>query len=150
VSFSIRMAEADDRQAVEALVRDAYSVYVPRIGREPGPMAADYQALISRRAVWVGDADGTVVGVLVLEGQDDALLLENVAVAPAHQRRGVGRRLIAFAEERARSLGLSAIRLYTNERMTENIRLYSRLGYVETGRRDEDGFARVYFTKRLP
>ena len=33
--------------------------------------------------------------------------------------------------------------------MTENLALYPALGYVETGRRVEDGFSRVYFSKRL-
>jgi hypothetical protein len=33
--------------------------------------------------------------------------------------------------------------------MLSNIALYARLGYVETDRRVEDGFARVFMAKRL-
>ena len=57
--------------------------------------------------------------------------------------------LVSFAEDRTRALGLQAIELYTNEAMVENLELYPRLGFVETGRRVEDGFRRVYFKKTL-
>jgi len=33
--------------------------------------------------------------------------------------------------------------------MVENLRLYARRGYVETGRESHDGFGRVFLTKRL-
>lgn len=47
----------------------------------------------------------------------------------------------------ARAAGLSQIRLYTNEAMTENLAYYPRHGYRETHRGIEDGYRRVYFTK---
>lgn len=130
-------------------MREAYAPYVPRIGREPAPMTADYADLIGRSEVWVADEAGRVVGVLVLRPGATALLLENVAVVPERQGRGIGRVLIAFAERKARDLGLTEISLYTNERMVENIHLYRKLGYVETDRRVEDGFARVFFRKLI-
>lgn len=51
--------------------------------------------------------------------------------------------------ERARERGAPALTLYTSEKMAENLALYARLGYRETGRRAEDGFARVYMVKTL-
>ena len=147
--MSIRPADASDLEAIHAVVRGAYAPFVPRIGREPAPMNADYAGLIARREVWVAtDSDG-VIGVLVLRPQPDSLLLENVAVAPACQGRGIGRALIAFAEKHARELGLGEMTLYTNERMTENLHFYPRLGYIETERRVEEGFSRVFFHKPL-
>jgi ribosomal protein S18 acetylase RimI-like enzyme len=140
-------AQPADANAVTACVRAAYAEHVERIGREPAPMGADYAELIGGGGVWVVRAHDAIAGVLVLRPQPPALLLENVAVAPDRRRRGLGRALVAFAEERARALGLDAVTLYTNERMTENLRLYPALGYTETGRRVEDGFARVYFRK---
>ncbi len=112
-------------------------------------MTADYAALVAAHEVWVGIADERVVGVLVLRPGGDGLELENVAVDPTHQRRGFGRTLIAFAEQRARDLGLTAVTLYTNAAMVENLRLYPQLGFVETGRRVEDGYRRVFFRKNL-
>ena len=123
------------RAAVTAVVGAAYAGYVARIGRAPAPMGADYESLIAAGEVWVGDSGGSVVGVLVIRPSDEILELENVAVDPAEQGHGYGRALIAFAESRARELGLTAVELYTNEAMVENLRLYPRLGFVETGRR---------------
>lgn len=54
-----------------------------------------------------------------------------------------------FAEQQALAAGFAAIRLYTNETMAENIRLYTRRGYVETHRAEEHGLHRVYMTKQL-
>lgn len=39
--------------------------------------------------------------------------------------------------------------LYTNVVMTENIRWYEKLGFVETKRVREQGFSRVYMQKVL-
>jgi hypothetical protein len=38
---------------------------------------------------------------------------------------------------------------FTHELMVENQAIYARLGYEETDRRVEDGFARVFLRKRL-
>jgi len=138
-----------DAAAVAACVRAAYAHYVARIGREPAPMTADYDALIAAGEVWVIRAGEGIAGVLVLRPQPPALLVENVAVAPAHQGEGLGRLLMAFADEHARAEGLGEVVLYTNERMTENLRFYPALGFTETGRAMQDGFARVFFRKEL-
>lgn len=145
----IRQAAHGDVTAIRAVVEAAYSGYVPRIGRPPAPMTADYETLVAAGDVWVGDADGRIVGVLVIRASGDALELENVAVDPAAQGLGHGRTLVGFAESRARELGLEAVELYTNEAMVENVQLYPRLGFVETERRVEDGYRRVYFRKTL-
>ena len=145
----IRQAVAGDVPAIEALVRDAYAMYVPRIGREPAPVTVDHAGLVAAGRTSVVEADGEVAGVIVLIPGSDHLLVENVAVSPRMQGRGLGRELMAFAERRAAELGMAELRLYTNQLMTENLALYPALGYTETGRRVEDGFARVYFSKRI-
>jgi ribosomal protein S18 acetylase RimI-like enzyme len=150
VTAHIRPATAGDVDTVTGLTRDAYRVYVARIGREPAPMTADTAALVDAGEVWVATDDGeTVVGALVVRPVGEALLLESVAVAPAHQGRGIGRQLISHAEGLARDQGLGAVELYTNVLMTENLSLYPALGYEETGRVSEAGFDRVYFRKSL-
>jgi GNAT superfamily N-acetyltransferase len=149
VEVAIRPAGPEDVAAVESVVRDAYARYVPRLGREPAPMRADYAALVAGELVWVATAGDEIVGVLVLRPGVESVLLENVAVAPAWQGQGIGRALIGFAEDRARALGALEITLYTNELMTENLSLYPALGYEETGRRGEEGFRRVFFRKAL-
>ena len=146
----IRRARPEDRETAEAIVRDAYSIYIARIGKPPGPMLDDYAALIAEGAVSVlEDANGAIAALMVLLPKTDHLLLDNIAVRPDRQGHGLGRQLIAFAEAEARRLGHAELRLYTHATMTENIALYTRLGFTETGRGQEDGYNRVFMTKRL-
>ena len=146
----IRRAEPVDRKAVERIVRDAYSIYVERIGKPPGPMLDDYAALIADGVVSVlEEPDGTIAAIIVLLAKPDHLLLDNIAVRPDRQGRGLGRQLIAFAETEARRLGYAELRLYTHAKMTENVALYERLGFVETGRGHQAGYNRVFMSKRI-
>jgi GNAT superfamily N-acetyltransferase len=142
-----RLARADDVPRLEALVEAAYAKYVPRIGMRPIPMDDDYAARVERGEAWVlGDVDALVV----LVPDEKWLLVDNVAVRPDLQGRGLGRRLLAFAEEEAARLGYGELRLYTNEKMTENRALYARLGYEELGRESITGRHAVWMRKRLP
>jgi GNAT superfamily N-acetyltransferase len=144
----IRPAVKDDASAIAACVHAAYSPYIERMGQPPGPMLDNYAEVIARHAVFVAE-DGAMQGILVLIEEDGGILLDNIAVAPAAQGTGVGRALLEFAEAEARRRGYGAITLYTHELMVENIALYQKIGYRETGRRHEKGFARVYMRKPL-
>ena len=67
---------------------------------------------------------------------------------PSAAGRGVGKTLIGFCEDAARQRRMN-VHLYTNEKMTDNLSIYPKLGYVEVARRTADGFNRVYFEKTL-
>ena len=149
----IRPTVAEDIDSVAACVEAAYAVSVERLGRKPAPILVDYGDLIGRGRVWVAAEGGEVRGVLVLlpepEPEPDHMLVWNVAVDPAFQGRGLGRRLMAFAEAHAAGLGLREVRLFTNELMAENVAFYGRLGYEETERRTEGPYRRVFMRKSL-
>jgi ribosomal protein S18 acetylase RimI-like enzyme len=146
----MRPARSDDRDAVEAIVRAAYSIYIERIGKPPGPRLDDYAQRIAAGAVSVlEEADGTIAAIIVLLHKPDYLLLDNIAVSPDRQGRGFGQQLIAFAEAEARRRGFAELRLYTHEKMTENIWLYRRLGFTEIGRGHEAGYDRVVMRKSM-
>ncbi len=147
--IAIRPAHDDDLATISGCAHAAYRIYVERIGRPPAPMCADFALQIRRGIVHVALAGDAFAGYVVFYPQGDDLMLESVAVLPEFSGRGIGRALIEHAEAAARLLGLDAVRLYTNEAMTENLALYPRLGYQETGRRIEDGFRRVYFRKTI-
>ena len=91
MTHRLRLATRDDLASVQKIVQAAYAHYIARIGREPGPMLDDYAALIDAGRVHVGMRDGVVQGILVLIPQNDAMLLDNVAVAPEAQGSGLGR-----------------------------------------------------------
>ena len=146
---SVRPAEPGDAVEVRDLVRASYARYVGRIGKQPAPMLEDYAALIRAGEVWVLAEGGEVLGVLVIRPAEDHLFVDNVAVAPGQQGRGLGRELVAFAEEKAAEHGLPEVRLYTNEKMHENLDIYARLGFEETRRGLDGGYRRVFMRKRL-
>jgi ribosomal protein S18 acetylase RimI-like enzyme len=145
----IRPAGPTDRIAIERIVHEAYAIYIERIGKPPGPMLDDYAALIAAGAVSVLETDnGEIAAIIVLLPKPGHLLLDNIAVRRDRQGQGLGRALITFAETEARRLGFDEVRLYTHQTMTENIALYTRLGFVETGRGHDAGFDRVFMTKQ--
>jgi N-acetylglutamate synthase-like GNAT family acetyltransferase len=147
--ITIRRAAGPDIDAVHAVTVAAYRHYIARIGRPPSPMTTDYADAVAAGQVWVAIQDDQVVGVAVLIGSGDHLLLENLAVLPAAQGTGIGGRLLALTEDQAREQGYGEVRLYTNEAMTENQAYYPRHGYTETHRAGEGGFRRVFYRKRL-
>lgn len=145
----LRRAGDKDAPAITELVAAAYDHYRSLIGRTPLPMLTDYGVTVREHQVWLLEADSSLVGVLDVEPKGDHLWLDNVAVHPAAQRQGYGRRLLAHAEEVARDAGLAEVRLLTNERYVENIAMYLRHGYIETHRAPYLGTDLVYFSKRL-
>lgn len=145
----IRSAGPADLAEVERVVAEAFSPYVPRIGRRPAPMDDDYAARIAAGEVEVFvDAVG-IGGVLVVELDRDPSVLVTIAVADRLRGQGLGRRLVERAEAASRAAGCRTISLYTHEKMTENRAIYPRLGFVETHRAHETGFDRVFFAKPL-
>jgi GNAT superfamily N-acetyltransferase len=146
--IAIRLAAEADAPALATIAVAVYQRYVPRIGRPPAPMTADYPAAVRRGQAWVAATGGEVAGFIILIPRPGYLLLDNVTVLAAAQGQGIGARLLALAEDRARALHLPEIRLYTNAAMTENLAYYPRHGYTETHRAHQDGFHRVFFRKR--
>ena len=147
--YSFRPAAAPDASKVAELVDAAYGHYVERIGVLPGPMTDDYAEVIGTHRVTVAEQHGAVVGVIVLAVTDEGFLVDNVAVHPGHRGRGLGRALLEFAEAEARRAGFDSIYLYTHEKMTENLALYAKIGYVEYERRSQGAFSLVYLRKQL-
>lgn len=145
----IRRATSNDADSIQKLVELAYIHYIDRIGKPPGPMLDDYNEVIRHHAVFVAEAE-EIVGVLVLIHLAKGILLDNVAVHPDYQGKGLGKHLINFAESEALGQGFKALDLYTHECMNENIELYKSLGYEETIRKEVQGYSRVYMQKSLP
>ena len=146
---TIRRATANDVGAIQRCVTRAYELYVPRMGKKPAPMLADYAQLVDDGVVHVADVEPIIAGVIVMFAGEDHWFVENIAVDPMIQGKGLGSKLMKFAESEARSHSCPQVELYTNQKMTENLSFYPKLGYVRFDERVEDGYRRVYFRKIL-
>jgi ribosomal protein S18 acetylase RimI-like enzyme len=149
IEYSLRSATNRDAARVTALVNAAYRHYVERIRMVPRPMTDDYTEVIRNYRVTVAESGQTLVGVIILTVTDEGFLIDNVAVDPSYRGKGVGKALLEFAEAEARRAGFDSIYLYTHEKMTENVALYAKIGYVEYDRRSQGDFSLVYMRKHL-
>jgi ribosomal protein S18 acetylase RimI-like enzyme len=147
--IAIRKASRADAEIVSALTDAAYAKYVPLMGRKPQPMTADYSRILAEHPIWILWVGEQPAGILVLNHEPDDMLIYSVAIAPAYQKRGLGRQLLAWAESEARQAGYAHIRLFTNALMEANIALYTRLGYVETEREAFHEMTIVHMRKPL-
>jgi ribosomal protein S18 acetylase RimI-like enzyme len=148
-AMTIRLATRGDVAQIIWLVNAAYAKYLDRMEKPPAPTLADYSNLIAGGKVYLLMSGAEIAGALVIEAQDRALFIENMAIAPTFQRRGHGRRLMAFVERYACERGLRELRLYTNEVMVETLAFYQRLGFEEIERRVDEGYRRVFLRKSL-
>lgn len=147
--IELRRAVPTDVTAVRELTRAAYSKWVPLIGREPMPMRADFKAAVRHHRIDLLYVDDRPVALIEVVPEAGHLLIENIAVLPASQGRGHGRRLMAHAEALAREMGLPELRLYTNKEFVENVRLYLRLGYHLDREEPFMNGVTVYMSKHL-
>lgn len=113
-------------------------------------MLANYDEMLETHDIFVlQDEANEIVGsiVLAVDQNTHSVEITNLVVGPAVQGRGYARVLLNCAEDVARSESCSVLTLYTNVKMYENLGMYVKMGFVETGRQTEDGFERVYFRK---
>jgi ribosomal protein S18 acetylase RimI-like enzyme len=144
----LRRAGPADAEAVAALTRAAYAKWIPVIGRAPKPMTADYEAAVRAHLIDLLYADGDLAALVECIREPDHLLIENLAVSPAYQGRGYGRRMLVHAEDLARELGLAEVRLYTNKLFAENVAFYRKHGYRLDGETAFKGGFLVHMSRR--
>lgn len=154
--ITLRPAKPEDLAAIQAIATAAFSIYSPRLPRPPAPVTAPYKSLIELNRITVlcegGEVAGFVVLLPMIKGdpeEPDHLMLDILAVSPDHQGKGFGGILVRHSEDVAREKGLAEVHLYTNEAMIENLAFYTRLGFTETHRAEQDGYRRIFFTKTI-
>lgn len=146
----LRRAVPADAAAVRALTRIAYAKWVPLIGREPLPMTANYDLAVVEHIIDLWEEEGQLLALIEVIPAANHLLVENIAVRPDQQGKGIGDQLLRHAEGLARSLGFAEIQLYTNAAFASNLAFYSRRGYREFLRETMvPGSMTVHMMKRL-
>ena len=129
--MSLRRATSDDVAVVRDLTLSAYAKWVPLIGREPKPMTANYERAVAAHIIDLCEEGGQVLALVEVIPEAGHLLIENLAVRPDQQGKGLGDRLLTHAEGLARTMGFAETRLYTNAAFASNLLFYSKRGYQE-------------------
>ncbi|WP_342363571.1 GNAT family N-acetyltransferase [Terrarubrum flagellatum] len=79
--------------------------------------------------VWLAEDDKGPEGAIIVRPHADHLELWSISVATRAQGKGLGNRLLAAAEKRAKDLGYRTVRLLTGEKLESNVAWYKRQGY---------------------
>lgn len=136
----------------------AFEGYITRSLAEEIDRLADYYA--SRNGgFWVAADDDEIVGMFGLEAVGDhAMELRRMYVAPGARRRGIARKMLAFAEAECRRRNRSELQLSTSGLQQDALALYRNAGYENVREEVADatsnktlggGIRRFHFSKRL-
>ena len=145
----IRPAARADLKAMKRITADAFDGVsseqnVERMfGRLAGTSWQDRRSVFVERDVkywpqsaFVAELDGEVVGYITAATDRHARIghIRNLAVAPAHQSKGIGRALINHAMAFFKRAGMRYARIEALEQNERCTRIYARLGFREIGR----------------
>jgi GNAT superfamily N-acetyltransferase len=130
----MRRATLADAVIVRDLTRAAYAKWIPLIGREPKPMTVNYERAVVDHIIDLYEENDIPLALIEVIPQPSCLLIENIAVLPTQQGKGLGDLLLNHAEAIARSLHLGELQLYTNAAFISNIEFYARRGFQESHR----------------
>ena len=147
-SIAIKRAATDtaDWQAVLDLVLEAFAYMEGRIDPPSSAHRLTVEAMAAQTeegAVFMAEGrDGTLLGCVFLKPKGDAFYLGKLAIRPARQGEGIGRRLFEASIEEARARNLPEIELQARVELTENHAALAAMGFREVGRTAHDGYNR--------
>jgi GNAT superfamily N-acetyltransferase len=129
---SIRVAEPDDRAAMAALINAAFAIETFIDGARTDE--EDLRERMQKGTFLLGyDATEQLVASVYVELRGSRGYFGMLAVEPAHQGAGLGRKMVEAAEEFCRKEGCEAMDLTVLSLRPELPPIYRKLGYVEIG-----------------
>ncbi len=112
--------------------------------------AEDHDLIPPRGAFLVASADGEAVACGAVKSISPGVgSLKRMWVADTVRGLGIGRRMLDALEAQAHELGLTTLRLETNQALQEAIRLYRSAGFREVAPFNSDPYAHHWFEKSL-
>lgn len=147
----IRVADAGEVMTLQraAFVDEARiydSVHLPAFAETLEQVRAD----LAENLGCVALAGTRIVGAVRAKTSGELLLIGRIAIVPDLHGHSVGSRLLEACEVRGRRAGCTESELFTGSLSEANLRLYERLGYVESERVPQSGgIEEVYLRKPL-
>jgi predicted N-acetyltransferase YhbS len=149
-----RMSPDEDFAGILALIQSEFAFMEARIDPPSSMHRLSVEAIRAQATtgeVWVIEDGGSPVACVFLTEKPGVLYLGKLAVAARMRGRGMARRLVEVAVERAQALGLDVVELQTRVELVENHATFARLGFVKTGETAHDGYDRpTSITMRRP
>jgi ribosomal protein S18 acetylase RimI-like enzyme len=140
----LRIATALDAPALAATIAASFAQYRGKLVPESGAFRETAEGIAAEFASGAGaivaERNGEIVGCVLVQEMEGDLYFGRLSVLPSARGEGLARRLIEAVEAEARRRGLAGVRLGVRIVLTDNQRLFSSLGYVETSREAHPGF----------
>lgn len=84
-----------------------------------------------------------IVGCVFCRAEPESLYIGKLAILPSAQGKGIGRRLLTYAEAEARKQHRAILRLETRIELTENHATFAAWGFAKTAENSHPGFDRT-------
>ncbi len=131
--IKIRWAEARDVAAIVRVINMAFRAAESFFIERDRINAETLQPMLQKGNFLLAEDPVGLAGCVLVELRAERAYFGLLAVDPARQHRGLGRRLVDEAENHARAAGCRAMDIRIVSLREELPPFYRRLGYVETG-----------------
>lgn len=132
IDLRFREAKAEDSPRLIELINAAFSIETFLEGTRTDEERLS--GMMAKGTILVAeDSAGTLFGSIYMENRGERSYLGMLAIDPMRQRGGLGKRLMAEAENRLRAQGCKAVDIVVLNLRPELPPIYERFGYVITG-----------------
>ena len=152
----IRKAAAEDISFVEEIYNEITSneeiIKFTQWMKGLYPTVLTAQKSFEEGALFISENDGVITGAVILNHEqpeeykklkwsieaegEKVLVIHTLCIKPSFSKMGLGQKFIIFAENYAKELGCTAIRLDTNDKNIPGAKLYKKMGYTHVGNAD--------------
>ena len=152
----IRKAAAEDISFVEEIYNEITSneeiIKFTQWMKGLYPTVLTAQKSFEEGTLFVSEDDGVITGAVILNHEQPeeykklkwnieaegkkVLVIHTLCIKPSFSKMGLGQKFIIFAENYAKELGCTTIRLDTNDKNIPGANLYKKMGYNHVGNAD--------------
>lgn len=141
--MEFREATLQDEAALVPMMRSLAEQEPGKIVFDEAAARATFRRFLSLPSFgrfWLLFDNATLVGYIILtvgfsfEFHGNDAFIDELYVAPAHRRRGFGRKAVEYIEQKAREMGINAIHLEVDNGNDPALELYRQTGYEDHDR----------------
>ena len=153
MTSEIRLAKKGEGSVIADLLYQSFnqykSFYTPAAFRATVVSARELEERICNEATWVASVNGAISATISLTPSPDSIFIRSLAVLPGARGLGLGKNLMAHAEEIARKRRVKLLELTSLAFLNEAMALYKSLGFVSYGMEEFHGLSLIKMMKKL-